>query len=115
LEGNNVTEAQMSIFNEREKSFEKRFALEEELRFKATARRNHLVGLWAAKELGLTDAAADDYAGSIVTTDLDNPHSDVVLEKLRSDFSSHDISIADHKIRSMMNDFMTQALEELRR
>lgn len=105
----------MSSFDERERGFEKRFAQEEELKFKATARRNHLIGLWAAKQIGLNDADGEDYARSIVITDLDNPQSDAVLAKLRTDLKSHDISISDRKIEGMMNDFMTQAVEELRR
>lgn len=82
----------MSIFNERERSFEKRFAQEEELKFKATARRNHLLGLWAAKQLGLADAEAEAYAQSLVT---------------------HGIPVTNDKIRCTMNDFMKEAIADL--
>src|SRR5882762_1986263 len=73
----------MSTFDKREEGFEKKFAHDEELRFKAHARRNKLVGLWAAEKLGLTGAAAEAYAKDVVTADMDKPDSDGVFGKLR--------------------------------
>ena len=76
----------MSTFDKREEGFESKFAHDEELRFKARARRNKLVGLWAAEKLGMTGAAAETYAVSIVAVDLDKPNSDSVFSTLRKDF-----------------------------
>src|SRR3974390_2102505 len=77
---------QMSTFDKREEGFESKFAHDEELRFKAHARRNKLAGLWAAEKLGLAGAAAESYASNIVTIDLDKPDSDRVFSQIRKDF-----------------------------
>jgi hypothetical protein len=103
----------MSIFNEREKSFEKRFAQEEDLKFRATARRNHSAGLWTAKKLGLAGAESEAYAQSIVTVDLDRPGADAVFEKIDSDLRSQGIPVSHHQIRRMLSDFMKQATADL--
>jgi len=103
----------MTMFSERERSFEKRFAQEEELKFKATARRNHLAGLWAAKRLGLADVEAEDYAQSLVTIDLDKPGSDAAFAKIDSDFRLRGVSVPADQIRRMMSDLMKQATTEL--
>jgi len=102
-----------TIFNDRERSFEKRFAQEEELKFKATARRNHSAGLWAAQKLGLTRADSDAYAQSLVTIELDKPGSDAVFAKIDADFRAHGISMPPDQIRRMMSDFMKEATVEL--
>ena len=71
----------MTTFDKREEGFEKQFAHDEELRFKATARRNKLLGQWAAEKLGLSGAAADDYAKSVVMADFEEPGDHDVLRK----------------------------------
>ena len=85
----------MNMFNDREKAFEIRFrekafeirfAEEEDLRFKAKARRDHLTGIWAARQLGLVGKDAEAYAKAIVALDLEKPGSDTVFEKLRAEF-----------------------------
>lgn len=103
----------MTIFSERERGYEKRFANEEELRFRATARRNHMAGLWTAKKLGLGGAESAAYAQSIVTTDLDRPGSDAVFQKIASDLRSHGLSEPSDQIRRMLSVFMTQATADL--
>lgn len=103
----------MTIFNERERSFEKRFAQEEELKFKAAARCNHLAGLWTAKKLGLTGVDSDAYAQSLVTIAVDKPGSDAVFAKIDSDLRSHGIPVSPDQIRRMMSDFMKEATAEL--
>jgi hypothetical protein len=103
----------MSIFNERERGFEKRFANEEELKFKATARRNHLAGLWTAEKLGLTGLESEAYAQSLVTIDLDSPGSDAVFAKIGSDLRTHGTPVPNDQIRRMMSDFMKRATAEL--
>src|ERR1700689_5209331 len=73
----------MTTFDKREEAFEQKFAHDEELRFKATARRNKLLGLWAAEKLGLKGSEADSYALSVVMADLESGHD--VAQKIRKD------------------------------
>jgi hypothetical protein len=103
----------MSSFDKREEGFEKRFAHDEEMRFKAHARRNKLVGLWAAAKLGLADAAAETYAKDIVTIDMNEPGSDEVFRKLRNDFDAKGVVQSDHQIRRAIDELMAKAVEEI--
>lgn len=103
----------MSTFNKREEGFESKFAHDEELRFKAHARRNKLVGLWAAEKMGLAGAAADAYAREIVTADMDKPGSDGVFHKLRKDFDEKGVAQSDHQIRRTMEEAMSKAVAEI--
>jgi hypothetical protein len=103
----------MTTFDKREEGFESKFAHDEELRFKARARRNKLVGLWAAEKLGLTGAAAESYAASIVTAEVDRPDSDSVFSKLRRDFDEIGVAQSDHQIRRTMDDAMEKAIAEI--
>jgi hypothetical protein len=103
----------MSTFDKREEGFENKFAHDQELRFKAHARRNKLVGLWAAEKLGLAGAAAESYAANIVTIDLDKPDSDRVFKELRKDFDEKGVEQSDHQIRRTMEEAMAKAVAEL--
>ncbi len=103
----------MTSFDERERSFEKRFAQEEELKFKAAARRNHLAGLWTARKLGLTEIDSEAYAQSLVMIDLDKPGSDAVFAKIDADLRSHGIPVPPDQIRRIMTDFMKEATAQL--
>jgi len=104
----------MSGFDKREEGFESKFAHDEELRFKAHARRNKLIGLWAARKLGLAGAAAESYANEIVTVDMNEPGSDEVFRKLRKDFDAKGVTQSDHQIRRIMDELMTEAVEEIK-
>ena len=103
----------MSGFDKREEGFESKFAHDEELRFKAHARRNKLVGLWAAEKLGLAGAAAETYAKDVVTADLDKPNSDGVFNKLRKDFDEKGVAQSDHQIRRTMEEAMVKAVADI--
>jgi len=103
----------MSSFDKREEGFESKFAHDEELRFKARARRNKLVGLWAAEKLGLAGVAAEAYAANIVTADLENPGSDSVFSTLRKDFDDKGVAQSDHQIRRTMEETMARAVAEI--
>jgi hypothetical protein len=103
----------MSTFDKREEGFENKFAHDQELRFKAHARRNKLVGLWAAEKLGLTGQAAESYAANIVTIDLDKPDSDRVFKELRKDFDEKGVEQSDHQIRRTMEEAMAKAIAEI--
>jgi hypothetical protein len=103
----------MSTFDKREEGFENKFAHDEELRFKARARRNKLVGLWAAEKLGIAGAAAESYAANIVATDLDNPDSDSVFSIVRRDFNAKGVAQSDHQIRRTMAEALEKAIVEI--
>jgi hypothetical protein len=103
----------MSTFDKREEGFESKFAHDAELRFKAHARRNKLVGLWAAEKLGLTGAAAERYASNIVTVDLDKPDSDRVFGQIRKDFDDKGVDQSDHQIRRTMDEALAKAVAEI--
>ena len=103
----------MSIFDKREEGFENKFAHDEELRFKAHARRNKLVGLWAAEKLGLAGAAAEAYAKDVVTAELDKPGSDGAFNKVRKDFDDKGVPQSDHQIRRHMEEALASAVAEI--
>jgi hypothetical protein len=103
----------MTTFDKREEAFEQQFAHDEELRFKATARRNKLVGLWAAEKLGLTGGAADDYAKSVVLSDIEEVGDHDVLRKIRKDFDAKGVAQSDHQISRAMTDLMAKAIAEV--
>jgi hypothetical protein len=101
----------MTTFDKREEGFEKQFAHDEELKFKATARRDRLLGLWAAEKLGLSGTAADDYAKSVVIADIDT-HDPVA--KVRKDFDAKGVIQSDEQIRRMMTELMARAVGEIK-
>lgn len=104
----------MTTFDKREEGFESKFAHDEELRFKATARRNKLLGLWAAEKLGLAGAEANAYAEEVVMADFEHAGDDDVFDKIRRDFDAKGVSQSDHQIRRHMVELMAQAVEQLR-
>jgi hypothetical protein len=104
----------MTTFDKREEGFEKQFALEEELRFKATARCNKLVGLWAAEKLGLTGADAENYAKSVVMADFAEQGDHGVLGKIRRDFDAKGVAQSDHQISRTMTEFMEKAVADIK-
>lgn len=103
----------MTTFEDREKGFERKFAHDEELKFKATARRNKLLGLWAAEQLGLSGDEAQAYAKDVVKADLAEPGEEDVFRKLRADFDAKGVAQSDHQIRRMMGDLMAAAVHQL--
>jgi hypothetical protein len=107
-------EAGMTTFDKREEGFEKQFAHDEELRFKATARRNRLLGLWAADKLGLTGAEADAYAKEVVLSEFEDAADRDVFGKIRRDFDAKGVAVSDHQIRRTMNDLLAQAVTDVK-
>jgi hypothetical protein len=111
---NSKREAAMTTFDKREEGFEKKFAHDEELRFKATARRNRLLGLWAAEKLGLTGAAAQAYAKEVVIADFESPGDDDVFAKVRKDLDAKGVKgVSDQELRSTMDSLLMKAVDEL--
>jgi hypothetical protein len=104
----------MTTFDKREEGFEKQFAHDEELRFKANARRNKYLGLWAAQKLGRSGAEADAYAKEVVIADFESAGDSDVFGKVRKDFDEKQIPISDHQLRRTMDELMAKAIEEIR-
>jgi hypothetical protein len=103
----------MTTFEERQKGFERKFAHDEELKFKATARRNRLLGLWAAGEMGIAGDDAQAYAREVVKADLAEPGEEDVFRKIRADFDAKGVTQSDHQIRRMMTEMMGQAIAQI--
>lgn len=102
-----------SSFDKRKKAYESKFAHDEELRFKAAARRNKLLGRWAAEKMGLSGDEAENYAKSIVLADLEEPGEEDVFRKVRQDFDDKGVAQSDHQIRRTMEELTVKAAEEI--
>jgi hypothetical protein len=104
----------VSTFDKREEGFEKRFAVDEEINFKALARRNRRVGAWAAQLLGKDGAAAEVYARELVAAQAAGPSDDALLAALRTDFDRAKVDMSDHRIRRKLAEALEEARAELR-
>jgi len=102
----------MSI-KDRKDAFENKFAHDAELRFKAEARRNKLLGLWAAELLGKTGDEADAYAKEVIAADFEEPGDQDVFRKVRADFDAAGVAQSDHQLRRTMDELMAKAVEEV--
>jgi hypothetical protein len=103
-----------TTFDKREEGFEKQFAHDEELKFKATSRRNKLLGLWAAEKLGRTGADAEAYAKEVVMADFEEAGEDDVFRKVRKDLDAASVATTDQEIRTVMIDLMGKAIEQIK-
>jgi hypothetical protein len=104
----------MTTFDKREEGFEKQFAHDEELRFKALARRNKLLGLWAADKMGLRGADAEAYAKDVVMSDFEEAGDHDVFRKVRADLDAKKIGVSDQDIRRAMDDLLAQAVAQIK-
>ena len=104
----------MTTFDKREEGFEKQFAHDEELKFKATSRRNKLLGLWAAEKLGRKGPDADTYAKEVVMADFEEAGEDDVFRKVRKDLDAGGVAATDDEIRGMMVELMARAIEQIK-
>jgi hypothetical protein len=100
-------------FKDREKGFEEKFAHDLTLRFKATARRNRLLGEWAAAEMGLAGDEAAAYAQTVIKADLEEPGDEDVFRKIRKDFDEKGVTLSDHQIRRRMDELMAEAVRQV--
>ncbi len=105
----------MAGMDDRKDAFEKKFAHDEELKFKATARRNKLLGLWAAAKLGKAGPDADAYAKSVVMADFEEAGDDDVFRKIRKDLDAGGVAESDHQIRRTMDELMAQAVDAIQK
>ena len=103
----------MSLFDKREKGFEEKFAHDEEMRFKAHARRDKLVALWAAGLLGLSPEESERYADTLIRTDISEPGDEDVVRKLKTDFEAKGIRNSEHQIRRTMDEMLARAVKEI--
>ncbi|MEL6875756.1 MAG: DUF1476 domain-containing protein [Pseudomonadota bacterium] len=99
----------MANFEDREKAFETKFARDEEMQFKMTARRNRLLGEWAAEKMGLTKEETDAYAKAVVQADFEEAGDEDVIRKLLGDLTSADVDIDDAGIRTALSEKMVEA------
>jgi len=104
----------MTTFDKREEGFERQFAHDEELKFKAAARRNKLLGLWAAEKLGLTGVHADSYALSLVMLEFEDTGEHDLRRKIRKDFDAKGVAVSDHQISRTMNELMAKAIADIK-
>jgi hypothetical protein len=103
----------MTTFDNREKGFENKFAHDEALQFKVMARRNKLLGLWAAEKLGKAGADAEAYAKSVVMADFEEAGDDDVLRKVKGDFAAASVHQSDAQIRQAMDELIARAKAEI--
>ena len=104
----------MTTFDNRKDAAESKYAHDAELLFKANARRNKLLGLWAAEKLGKSSAEADSYAKSVVMADFAEAGDDGVLRKVRADLEAGGVAQADAAIRAMMDELMAKAIDQIK-
>jgi hypothetical protein len=103
----------MTTFDEREKSFEKKFALDEELKFRSEQRRNKLLGEWAAAKLGLAGQSVDDYVKALRKADLASKGDEDVFQKVRKDFDAKGVAASDAELRKAMSDCLALAVGQI--
>ena len=103
----------MTTFDQRKDAYENKFAHDEELRFKATAWRNKLLGLWAAEKLGKSGADAEAYAKSVVVADFEEAGDEDVVRKVKNDFALAGVSVTDTEIRTVMTELLIKAADDI--
>jgi hypothetical protein len=104
----------MTNMKDRQESFERKFALDEEQKFRAIARRNKLLGLWAAEKLGKSGGDADAYATEVVKADFEEVGDEDVFRKIRKDFDAAGVEQSDHQIRRTMEELLATAAEQVK-
>jgi hypothetical protein len=103
----------MTSFDERERSYEKKFAIDQELKFKAEARRNKLLGEWAAAKMGLSGAAVEDYVKAVRKADLVMKGDEDVFQKVMKDLTDKGLKISAGELRKAMDTFMAQVVSQI--
>lgn len=103
----------MTTFDDREKAYEKKFALDQDLRFKAESRRNKMLAEWAAARLGITGAALEDYIKAVRKADLAEKGDDDVLRKVMQDFADKGVAVEEAEVRKAMGEFLATAVQQI--
>jgi hypothetical protein len=104
----------MTTFDNRKDAFENKFAHDEELRFKAMARRNKLLGLWAAELMGKSGADADAYAKTVVMADFEEAGDDDVYRKVKGDLDAAGVQQSEHQVRRAMDELLAKAVDAIK-
>ena len=104
----------MTTFDKREEAFEKKFALDEEQKFKAEARRNRLLGLWVAEKLGLSGEAANTYARDVIAAEFEEAGDANVVSKVMDDLKAKGVVVTERELRAKMDDLTAQALAQVK-
>jgi hypothetical protein len=104
----------MTTFDNRKDAFENKFAHDEELRFKAMARRNKLLGLWAAELMGKSGADAEAYAKTVVMADFEEAGDDDVYRKVKGDLDAAGVAQSEHQVRRAMDELMSKAIDAIK-
>jgi hypothetical protein len=104
----------MTSMKDREEGFERMFAHDEELRFKAMARRNRQLGMWVAEKLGKTGADAEAYAKEVVVADFIEAGDEDVVRKVKADLDAAGAQVSDHQIRRKMDELLAVAIQQMR-
>lgn len=103
----------MSSFKDREKAYESKFARDEELKFKATARRNKLLGQWAAEQMGLSGDDATAYVSEVIRSDLEEPGDEDLFRKVWKDLQDRQVDLSEHQVRRQIVDLMEEAIRQV--
>src|SRR5262245_59265616 len=103
----------MPTFDDREKAFEKKFAHDQEHRFKAESRRNKMMAEWAATQLGLSGAEVEEYVRAVRRADLVEKGDDDVFRKIRQDFDEKGVAISDKELRARMTELLAEAVRQI--
>ena len=103
----------MPTFDDREKAFEAKYRQDQEFRFKVNARRNRLLGEWAAGLMGMTGVAVETYAKEVVASDFEKPGDDDMLGKVRGDFKAANIAVSDAELSAKLNESFAQAAQQI--
>jgi hypothetical protein len=103
----------MTTFDKREDAFERKFVIDEDLKFKAAARRNKLLGLWAAEKLGLTGAEAATYAKGVVAAEFEEGGDNAVVTLVMTDLAAKDVNVNEEDVRARMDELMAQAVAQV--
>jgi hypothetical protein len=112
--GNGTRSLAMTTFDKREEGFEKKFALDEEQKFKAEARRNKLLGLWVAEKLGISGDAAGAYAREVIAADFEQPGDNDVVHKVMRDLSAKGVALTEQQLRVQMDALMAEAIAQVK-
>ncbi|RYB02906.1 DUF1476 domain-containing protein [Lichenibacterium ramalinae] len=104
----------MTTFDDRERAFENLFAHDQDLAFRAQARRNRDIGLWAAGQLGQSGEAADLYASQVLMASVEKGGTEAVIAKVREDLARHGVAVSDHQIRHRMDEMLASAIDHVK-
>lgn len=104
----------MTSMKDREEAFERKFAHDEELKFRAMSRRNKMLGQWAAEKLGKTGDDAESYVREVIRSDFEEAGDHDVFRKIRKDFDAAGVDQSDHQIRRTMDELLAEAIEQVK-